>query len=57
MDELKWPIIRRKAGSKKQLSMDDYAKFVDLNLKYTVDREASKKQKRLFACTEPFSLI
>ncbi len=57
MDELKLPIIRGKTGSKKQLSMDDYAKFVDLNLKYTIDREANKKQKRLLACTKPFSLI
>lgn len=56
MDKLNFPIIRNKSTFKKQLSMDDYLKFVNLNLKYTVDREANKKQKRLLACNRPFSL-
>ncbi|MFH1854396.1 MAG: hypothetical protein ABH815_03685 [Candidatus Omnitrophota bacterium] len=57
MEKLNFPIIRDKASSKKQLSMDDYVKFVNLNLKYTVDRKAIKKQKRLLACNKPFSLV
>jgi len=56
MEKLNLPIIRDKIASKRQLSMDDYLKFVNLNLKYTVDRETNKKQKRLLACNRPFSL-
>lgn len=57
METLNFPIIRDKAVSKRQLSMNDYVKFVNLNLKYMVDRESNKKQKRLLACNEPFSLV
>ena len=57
MEKLNFPIIRDKTVSRRQLSMDDYVKFVNLNLKYTVDRESNKKQKRLLACNKPFSLV
>lgn len=56
METLNFPIIRDKIVPKRQLSMDDYVKFVNLNLKYTVDRKANKKQKKLLACNEPFNL-
>lgn len=56
METLNFPIIRGKTVSKRQLSMDDYVKFVNLNLEYTVDKEANKKQKKLSACNKPFNL-
>jgi len=56
MKALNFPVIRDKSVSNRHLSMDDYVKFVNLNLKYTVDREANKKQKKLSACDKPFNL-
>ena len=56
MEKLKLPIIRGPFPAKKQLSMDDYLKFVNLHLKYTLNRKANKKWKRLLAVNVPFSL-
>lgn len=56
MEDLKFPIIKGKIPAAKRLSMDDYLRFVTLNLKYTVDREANRKSKRLSAVNVPFSL-
>jgi hypothetical protein len=54
--KLKFPVIKGKLPSAKHLSMDDYLKFVNLNLKYTVDIKAVRKQKRAQAVNTPFFL-
>lgn len=55
MENLNLPIIKGELPTGKHLSMDDYLKFVTLNLKYTVDIKNIRKQKRLSAVNEPFS--
>jgi hypothetical protein len=56
MKKLNLPIIRGKMAEPKTLSMDDYLKFVEFNLKYTVDIEAVRQRKRMMAVNVPFSL-
>ena len=56
MEDLKLPIIKNWRQADKVLSMDDYLKFVTFNLKYTVDIEAVRKQKREMAVDVPFRL-
>jgi hypothetical protein len=56
MEKLKFPIIKEKPPSSKSLSMDDYLRFVSLNLKYTFNRQAYQKWKRGSAVKEAFVL-
>lgn len=56
MKKLKLPIIRGPGPRSKVLSMDDYLKFVMLHLKYTFDRKASDKWKKILAVDVPFSI-
>lgn len=57
MDELNLPIIKGEDISKKKvLSMDDYLKFVEFNLKHTVNIEAARKEKKALAVNVPFVL-
>lgn len=56
MDKLEFPIISVPLPEKKQLSMDDYLKFVQFNLQYTCDIEASRKQKKMSVVKIPFSI-
>lgn len=56
MEKLNLPVIKGKTPSPRYLSMDDYVKFVDLNLRYTLDRKNIRKYKRLLAVNVPFSL-
>jgi len=53
MEKLKLPVVKGRTPESKQLSMDDYLKFVYLNLKYTLDR----KSKRQAAVNVPFLFI
>ena len=55
MKELKLPIIRESLPPP-QLSMDRYLKFVEFNLKYTVDRKAYRALKKKQAVNVRFSL-
>ena len=55
MKKLKLPIIR-KSLPPPQLSMDRYLKFVEFNLKYIVDRKASRALKKEQAVRVRFSL-
>lgn len=55
MENLNLPIIKLRLPARKHLSMDDYLKFVNLNLKYTVDKKDNERRKRLSAVNEPFS--
>lgn len=56
MEKLKLPIIKEKLPPPKSLSMDDYLRFVSLNLKYTFDRQSYQKWKRDSAVKEAFVL-
>lgn len=56
MEKLNLPIIKGKLPGAKRLSMDDYLKFVTLNLKYTLDKKSIRKQKRAANVNVPFSL-
>ncbi|MDP2939073.1 MAG: hypothetical protein Q8O13_03180 [Candidatus Omnitrophota bacterium] len=53
---LKLPIIRGHLPEKRVLSMDDYLKFVQFNLKHTVDRKAAAKWKKLRAVDVAFRI-
>jgi hypothetical protein len=55
-DKLNLPIIKGALPAARILSMDDYVKFVTLNLKYIVDKRTVRKQKKLAAVNMPFSL-
>ncbi len=54
--ELKLPIIQGALPVARQLSMDDYLKFVTFNLKHTTNRKVIRKQKKLAAVPVPFVL-
>jgi len=56
MEELKLPIITKELPAGKRLTMDEYVKFVFLNLKYTANKKDDEKYKRSTAVTTPFSL-
>jgi hypothetical protein len=56
MEKINLPIIKGSAPSAKWLSMDDYIKFINLHLRYTLDKKTSRKQKKLAAVNVPFSL-
>jgi hypothetical protein len=56
MKRLNLPVIKGKTPSPRSLSMDDYVKFIDLNLRYTLDRKNIRKYKSLLAVNVPFSL-
>jgi len=56
MEKLTLPIIRGALPAAKSLSMEDYLKFVNLQLEYIVDKKAVRKQKKLAAVNVPFSL-
>ena len=57
MDKLKFPIIKGEFPAARRLSMDDYLKFVNLHIKYTLDRKAVRRQKKMAAVNVPFSLV
>jgi hypothetical protein len=56
MKKLRLPIIKEPLPVAKCLSMDDYVKFVTLNLKYTIDKKTIRKQKKLTVVNVPFLL-
>ena len=56
MKKLKLPIIKAPMQQPKILSMDDYLKFVQFNLKYTFDRQAYAKWKKMQIVEAPFRL-
>ena len=57
MKKLNLPIIKGQLPASKWLSMDDYVRFVNLHLKYTLDRKTTRKWKRLSAVNVPFLLM
>ena len=56
MKALKFPIIKKPVPKSKQLSMNDYLRFVYLNLRYTINKKVYRKSKNLLAVNTPFSL-
>ncbi|MBI5144708.1 MAG: hypothetical protein HZA27_00805 [Candidatus Omnitrophica bacterium] len=56
MEKLNLPIIKGNIPAAKWLSMDDYLKFVSLNLKYALDRKVIRKQKKSASVNVSFSL-
>lgn len=56
MKELNLPVIKGRLPVAKYLSMEDYIRFINLHLKYTLDRKAIRRQKKLAAVSTPFSL-
>ena len=52
--ELKLPIIKKFIGNSKVLSMDEYLKFVQFNLKHAFDKEAYAKWKKMLIVDTPF---
>ncbi|MDO8661719.1 MAG: hypothetical protein Q7K98_00665 [Candidatus Omnitrophota bacterium] len=56
MDKLRLPIIKGDLPEPKSLSMDEYLEFVQFNLQYTVDIEASRRWKKVFFVNIPFHL-
>lgn len=56
MDKLNLPILKSGITLPKNLSMDDYVKFVTLNLRYTIDRKTVREQKKLAGVNTRFLL-
>ena len=56
MEKLNLPVIGGRLLYAGHLSMDDYLKFIEINLKLTVDRKALRKQKRQTAVNVAFVL-
>ncbi len=56
-NKLDLPIITDKLPEPKHLSMDEYVKFVELNLNSMFNRTNYKKQKKKQFVTVPFKLI
>ncbi len=57
MKNLKLPIIKESHPAARCLSMDDYVKFVSLNLKYAIiDKKNIRRQKKLAMVNVPFSV-
>lgn len=56
MKKLKLPVIKASQSRPKVLSMDDYLKFVQFNLKHTFDRKAYARWKKMLVVDAPFSL-
>ncbi len=54
MEKLNLPIFKGVSPAKKQLSMDDYLKFVMFNLEHTVDRKGVIFWKSRSAVNSPF---
>jgi len=56
MKELNLPVIKGVLPASKCLSMEDYIEFINLHLKYTFNKKAVRRQKKLAAVNIPFSL-
>lgn len=57
MEKLNLPIIKAEVPLPKWLSMEDYIDFVNLNLKYTIDKRTVREQKKLAAVNTLFLLF
>ena len=56
MRKLKLPAIKKIDSQQKILSMDEYLKFVQFNLKHAFDKKAYLKWKKMLVVDVPFCL-
>ncbi len=56
MKKLKLPVIKVSLAQPKTLSMDDYFKFVQFNLKHAFDKAAYAKWKKMLVVNVPFCI-
>ena len=56
MKKLKFPIIKAALPQPRTLSMNDYLRFVQFNLKHAFDKKAYAKWKKMLIVNVPFSL-
>jgi len=56
MNDFKLPIIKETHIQKRTLTMDEYLKFVQFNLKHAFDKKAYAKWKKMFVVNVPFSI-
>ncbi len=54
MKELKLPIIEKTMSKTKILTMNEYLKFVQFNLKQAFDKKAYAKWKKILTVNSPF---
>ena len=54
MNDLKLPIIKKVISKSRILSMNDYFKFVQFNLKQAFDKKAYLKWKKMMVVNAPF---
>ncbi len=54
MEKLNLPVIRQKVAEPKNLSMDDYVKFVGLNIKYTLNRKVDRELRKSLSVKQAF---
>jgi len=54
MKKLNLPVVKWHSSNAKQLSMDDYLKFVNLCLKCGFDRKANRRWKKMLAVNVQF---
>ena len=56
MKKLKLPVIKGPLREARALSMDEYLKFVQFNLRYAFDKKAYAKWKKMLIVNAPFFL-
>lgn len=56
MRKLKLPVIKEDLQEPRSLSMDEYLKFVQFNLRHAFDKRAYARWKKLLVVDVPFSL-
>ena len=56
MTKLKFPVIKGGAALPRALSMDEYFKFVQFNLKNAFDKTAYARWKKMLAVNTRFSI-
>lgn len=56
MKKLKLPVIKQPLAGPRILSMDDYLKFVQFNLKHAFNKKAYARWKKMLAVNVPFVL-
>ena len=56
MKKLKFPVINGPLAQPRALSMDEYLKFVQFNLKHAFDKKAYARWKKMLAVHVRFSI-
>ena len=54
MDDLNFPIIKTRLSDPQALSMDEYDKFIQFNLKNFFNRQAYEEWKKISVVNVPF---